>query len=666
MSILEGVHFDPVELFDKLLIRCRVREVIRRRVVTIVSAFLIIYILQEVCRLFSISPSLSWSIAVWIVGVLLLWPSMWLWLVNRSNEPQRQGICFLVLAGIGVVLLASMVVIDIEEQYQSLRIPLVVAALYFLVLLWLHWKRVSLARFVVWIGIVVFTLGTLAGKEMWTWHKTDLVGFKDDTIGILVASFEHDDGRYGSGFVDSLEEAFRQDPNLTTRVKIHQLDEPIAGKSLDAEFTRAAKIGARTHATMVVFGDVTNYGLIAKIAVIPPLDFVKSSEPLLFPPNRDQWPGIGVEGVHVVVEALMGTMQLYGGECNQAESSFADVQKQKSLSKLVIPEWVDYYEGLSVLCEVGRRGGNPHHAVALFEQSLGMTDGNASFRLLIALGLAYRKLADSENPTSNLEKAIQEYKRALQRLPEKGHSLWVSAINADIGVAYESLAAYQNPVQNLERAIAAEEESTKEFDPNQQLPVELAVDCNGLGVSYYKLARYEDRESNLMRAIDAYKRGLAGFSPSTLREEGTFAQLQVDLADAYRELAKTTGKWTYLDKAEAAVNHGLKFSSSVQYPRIFGEAEYQVGLIYMLRSTGPGDQFFAKGIGALACSVTILDRLNLLNEKFPAKYLAEARQSVGASQLESVLRSQENEIRGCSFATPAVLAVMQRWAPSEH
>lgn len=125
-----------------------------------------------------------------------------------------------------------------------------------------------------------------------------------------------------------------------------------------------------------------------------------------------------------------------------------------------------------------------------------------------SLGNALRSLASHEEPISNLQSAIQQYKASLEGANQR------AVIYNSLGCCYWKIAKYHSPTQNIELAISAYKKSLEFISENwspfsgPQHTIEYAVTQNNLGTSYKTLASLKNPENNLTLALRCFKEAL--------------------------------------------------------------------------------------------------------------------------------------------------------------
>jgi hypothetical protein len=143
-----------------------------------------------------------------------------------------------------------------------------------------------------------------------------------------------------------------------------------------------------------------------------------------------------------------------------------------------------------------------------FKQDLAVEDNSFIHQLL---GNALRNLASHENPISNLQAAVNEYRIALEGSSSNQRAL----IYNSLGCCFWKLAKYNNPVHNIELAISVYKKSLEfvsqswgPFSNHLKNTLEYAVTQNNLGTSYKTLASLKSPEYNIPLAIKAFKEAL--------------------------------------------------------------------------------------------------------------------------------------------------------------
>ena len=129
-------------------------------------------------------------------------------------------------------------------------------------------------------------------------------------------------------------------------------------------------------------------------------------------------------------------------------------------------------------------------------------------RLHSNLGSVYSLLAEYQNSTQCLGKAVRSFHRALQYTPPETLPTEYATLQTHLGTAYWSLAQQTHEATHLHRAISAYQEALHQFQP-QQMPHIYAQLQNNLGIALWSLAHHERPSFLLEQAIEAYRSALA-------------------------------------------------------------------------------------------------------------------------------------------------------------
>lgn len=127
------------------------------------------------------------------------------------------------------------------------------------------------------------------------------------------------------------------------------------------------------------------------------------------------------------------------------------------------------------------------------------------------IGMAYRDLAELEDPVSNLRNSIKAFEEALKFWTEESAPLAYAGAQDGLGSAYLSLSEYENPKENLERAFQAFNNSLK-FRTPEQTPLLYAKTKYHIGLTFIRMALLkEDHDEvckDLMLARSAFYEAL--------------------------------------------------------------------------------------------------------------------------------------------------------------
>jgi len=200
---------------------------------------------------------------------------------------------------------------------------------------------------------------------------------------------------------------------------------------------------------------------------------------------------------------------------------------------------------------------------------------------MMRLGVAYRNLAEHEEPKENLERAIAAYKEALRFVTPEFAPMTYAGVQNNLAVAYRKLSAHEDPVGNLNRAITACKETLRFWTP-EQAPHSYARTQYNLGEVYRELAVHEDSVSNLKQAKEAYKEALRFWTPE--RAPLDYALIQHSLGITYRTLAEYEDMTGNLERAFQAFQEALRFRTAEQVGLDYAETQHELGLTYRWRA----------------------------------------------------------------------------------
>ncbi|MBI5207601.1 MAG: ATP-binding protein, partial [Candidatus Firestonebacteria bacterium] len=146
------------------------------------------------------------------------------------------------------------------------------------------------------------------------------------------------------------------------------------------------------------------------------------------------------------------------------------------------------------------------------------------------LGDAYLKLADKEDRTANLKKALGFYKEALLIYKEEAMLVKLAEMWKNVGITYYNIE--ENKSQNLISAIDALIEALNVFS-RDKFPREFIEIKKYIGMAYY-FQKTGDISHNIEKSLACFKEALDVLDKENNMEE--YAQLNIHLANAYTRL----------------------------------------------------------------------------------------------------------------------------------
>ena len=176
--------------------------------------------------------------------------------------------------------------------------------------------------------------------------------------------------------------------------------------------------------------------------------------------------------------------------------------------------------------------------------------------------------AYQRNPRESLRRAIEAYREALRFYTPEVAPLKYAMTQNSLGIAYRNLAEHEDPVGNLRRAIEAFKEALRFYTP-AVAPLDYAWTQNNLGVAYRHLAEYEDPGRNLEWALQAFQEALH----FRTREQTPlpYAETQHEMGRAYRLRAEFQTdpvlRCADLQAAVQAFREALRFRTPEATPR---------------------------------------------------------------------------------------------------
>lgn len=200
-------------------------------------------------------------------------------------------------------------------------------------------------------------------------------------------------------------------------------------------------------------------------------------------------------------------------------------------------------------------------------------------------------VAQNYDRREEFKDAIDVYQKCLDRVTIRDYREEYAVINMALGQDFGSLSEKENKIQNLQKSIDYFNEALKIFNFDNY-PVEYVMCKQQLGANYLSMSEFIDKKGNLEKSIDAftstenglkeiydnkqvpghvriidYDTNIIGYvTPEEFKtKEPNFAFLsvnpsnfiytQVDLADAYHDLAVITKNSSYYNQSLESLNN---------------------------------------------------------------------------------------------------------------
>jgi|GEM_PF-3579471 len=303
--------------------------------------------------------------------------------------------------------------------------------------------------------------------------------------------------------------------------------------------------------------------------------------------------------------------------------------------------------------------GNLQKAIGAFEKALlyifPLSAPLAYVRTHNNLGAAYSDLAEHKDPVKNLKKAFKAFKKSLLIIETfetapLDYAMDYSITLNNLGIAYRRLAEHKDPVRNLQKAIEAFENALglgfwylwePDIRTPQVAPLDYAKIQNNLGLAYKCLAEYEDPVGNLRKAIKAFEGALHFQTPEVAPLD--YAMTQNNLGVAFRNLAAYEDPMENLERAFRAFHEALRFRTPEQTPLFYAETQYELGRAYRQRAELQTD--LAQRCADLQAAVQAFrEALRFRTPKATPRWYAQTRRAL--KEAEKALRKA-----GCPEAT---------------
>lgn len=153
-------------------------------------------------------------------------------------------------------------------------------------------------------------------------------------------------------------------------------------------------------------------------------------------------------------------------------------------------------------------------------------------------GDCYRWLGRRSEQETNLSKAVEAYREALDVYPVEEFPVAHASLLVLLGSTYRDLGQVSNPDRNLAEALRNYQEALKVYSVDDY-PIEYAKIQNHLGTTYLALAGHRDKQQNLRKAVQAYQEALKALSEKAVSEEDVkplIRKVEINLQGAQRLL----------------------------------------------------------------------------------------------------------------------------------
>jgi tetratricopeptide (TPR) repeat protein len=594
------------------------------------------------------------------------WPFL---VLHFLRDPGTQRIALIVLAGLTFGLLPLLwYVHDGIGWLMPAALAALVAGLIAEVLIN---RRRWTPQAVRILGFVLLSSTILSLPALFKWMELP-TATSPNKVGVLVAQFEGDStGGVQAGIIGGLARELKRDVALRSIVELKQLQQPIRREPDDPlgdqRLRRALEFGRRNNASIVVFGIVTGHSKtdIVVAAVVPG---VLEGQPWDVRVDTDE--DTGVKLIHFLSQVIGGLTYAVLQDCMAAKALFESALKQRDVSPEAksIGDDVHLLHARSILC-AGSRGQTT--SASLLEAIGAYTVLSASQNPRIAtlasigLGVAYRitsEYDDLSRNLENLESAVGAYEKAFAMAPPGFDPAALAAARSGLGVALEKLSQLKDTTANLKQALAQHDSALRLLPAEDLFEIRAGI-LNNRGVVLMRLAdRGSDRVGNLTAAIETFSRGLLSRKSSWSRDPSLYALMKSNLGDAYIDLAQIDNMQENLVSATKELEEGLRVVTAAKQPAVFAEAIFKLGTAnILLVAVRPDRQMFLTGLGQLACSLTIFDKINHNKARAAAEFLGGVGTAVNAVQFNEQLR-MALPVPGCPYTGDAIPALIAKWS----
>ncbi|MDX1917806.1 MAG: hypothetical protein SFT81_01505 [Candidatus Caenarcaniphilales bacterium] len=185
----------------------------------------------------------------------------------------------------------------------------------------------------------------------------------------------------------------------------------------------------------------------------------------------------------------------------------------------------------------------------------------------LQLGGCYIKLYRQKGDLICLSLAIEILRHISKAHPKHWTKLQRFELHCNIGNALYNLAAHENPLSNLQATI----KEYKAAEENAVLATERALIQNCLGCTHWRLAKYHNPIFHLESAIAAYKKCLELISLNQkLKNTATLEQavLLNNLGNAYRTLASQKRNHDYLSLSIHSFREALRIAQKLENQKL--------------------------------------------------------------------------------------------------
>jgi tetratricopeptide (TPR) repeat protein len=263
---------------------------------------------------------------------------------------------------------------------------------------------------------------------------------------------------------------------------------------------------------------------------------------------------------------------------------------------------VDYQRGLCYLRLA--RSDNPRsnlvRAVPLLERAaVAFGRLNKQTEQVVAmkeLGKACNILGKIENRRSYPETAVRILNRALEIMASRQNTGLYAALESNLGFAYLNLYEIGKQPDDLARAIRVLETSFTYYQSHHQ-PSKLAQIELNLSICHKYLSQYEERETNLAKAFE-----LARAARALVKREQdpmNYARIQAHMGRIYLELPQTGTKNPFC-LAFRCFKQALRVYRLSEHPLEYGEIQCELAKVYQIFGEAASNLHkFQRALGAI-------------------------------------------------------------------
>ena len=376
-----------------------------------------------------------------------------------------------------------------------------------------------------------------------------------EKVGIWVARIGGTAGQGAQGnIVENLKDHIARESELRHVVEIRELPVSIEGSTDDEEKIEAERLGKQYNAAVLVWGKIT--GLFTPDEFHPRVMLVARAG--LTTESVRLSPVTVASHQRAQMSAPPGIVGLPG------ESIREPVQLARFVTAFTFFEQERWTEAARQFQEFIKGG----------LSSLKIPD------VYFYAGYANMKTYEKMGSLDLLERAKENYLKALAGYQQEGSQALYTNIQNNLGLVYEALAERGvEPKQNFQRSLAALEEAAR-LDKEQENWAGYARDQNNLGATYRELAeRGVAPKENLQHALDALEE--AARLDKKYEDWTAYARDQNNLALTYRTLAvHGVAPKENLQRSLAALEEAARLAKEQQHWAGYAKVQANLGATY--------------------------------------------------------------------------------------